>query len=1202
MSSMTKMLLIDAAALRGWIAKAQGDVKIAHQAGYAFYGGRWHKVTQDKPAPKGAPKAAHPEAAGAHGPQQHFTNEQWEQLKLPPENVNAPSYNAALAKLKEWSDAGNVTAIVGAGYGTNTYGKKLAAIANQLLTMHSSPHKVEAGQKAGTHAGVQGSPAPAASPEQPPPDLDSPEDMAADHTKPAAAPAGTGPLQMPDFEEGKTTTGVKAYYEKAAQKILDAAAAGDVQHLDGMIVNGQKPNTNGKVSNTWAGKTANSKKLLALHAAAMAQAGGTPEAKAPAPPPVEPPAPAPAPAAAPEPTPDTGPLTPDQLGKLQQIPWHTLKLPDSNSNAASVNKKLKALQDAAFAGDVAAIEAMTWGQNTYNKKLAVAAQAALLALKDGGAPAPQPAAVAPEPVKKPVTAATPLSQTQQEAIDKMSAADLAAIDGSPGLPPNVQAAITAKLAAQGPKEGDTKPGADGMLVFQNGRWHKQGAPAPAVKALSPSEAIKVMAAVKAKTQPGNKNKFKAMAVAGDAAGLQDWIDNHSKGLSASKMVAQALLNAMTGGAGVKPAPAAATPVAAPPTAPPSAPGAPEPIAGWTQLPGTQGGYTDGSFYVDPTGQKWYCKFHSAGEDGARAEVLALKLYEAAGQNVPEMKVIHLNGKVGTASKVIDGLTKKKDHLQSGKAHAIFDGFAADAWLANWDTVGNNPAAGKGWDNMQFTPDGKVYRIDAGGALHFKGTGAKKSADEWSDKVIELKTLLDPVINANTAKAFAGMSEADKKASVAKVLAIPVQTIESLVNTYGPGTSADKKALVAKLLARQSSIADQYPDVAVKVAKKAGGAAPTMSPGHDPNDTSWVRLNPGEKIVEHGSKFGVSFAKIEVPAHGFNAATIPKPFVYNKSSSKFVNDQNTADIQSIYDLAVSGAGPDSVSAIQFPEIVKATGDKTGKMLGISEHPSKIYVQEYLNQVVGELKAQLQPTYRVVNRGSFSSSYSEAAKGIAAKVKALAHSQFSAWADKAADYLVLDRHSGNGIPTPQAGMFKNVKPSDPEMADFKARSDASYAKLNSAEKQACVSYTGSAYHAWNAAMRLGETGSSAFKGGEPMRAAFKKAAVDLPEGIILHRGLGVGSDTYKGVIGAVIQDGSFQSTSYGDQAAFSSYNTQLRLHVGKGVKGLMATSFSKFGTGEREVILHPNTRYLVMNVEKGANGKTYVDVLVLPHEDA
>ena len=148
------MYTMPATIVRLLLLKSIPGVKIAHQGGYALYGNppRWRKITADKPAPKGAPVAAHPKSAGHHEPAAHFTDDQWTALKLPDSNVNAPVFNKALEKLKAWSDAGDVTAILGSGYGVNTYGQRLVKLANHLLGLHGSPHKVVAGQKAGTHA------------------------------------------------------------------------------------------------------------------------------------------------------------------------------------------------------------------------------------------------------------------------------------------------------------------------------------------------------------------------------------------------------------------------------------------------------------------------------------------------------------------------------------------------------------------------------------------------------------------------------------------------------------------------------------------------------------------------------------------------------------------------------------------------------------------------------------------------------------------------------------------------------------------------------------------------------------------------------------------------------------------------------------------------------------------------------------------
>ena len=93
------------------------------------------------------------------------------------------------------------------------------------------------------------------------------------HDEPAHKQAAAATLPIPEFEEGKTTTGVVDHYNGVAQKVLDLAAAGNVTGLQRMKSEGLLPNRKGKVSNTWAGKTQNSKTLLALHAEAVKAAG-----------------------------------------------------------------------------------------------------------------------------------------------------------------------------------------------------------------------------------------------------------------------------------------------------------------------------------------------------------------------------------------------------------------------------------------------------------------------------------------------------------------------------------------------------------------------------------------------------------------------------------------------------------------------------------------------------------------------------------------------------------------------------------------------------------------------------------------------------------------------------------------------------------------------------------------------------------------
>src|SRR5690606_19744420 len=111
----------------------------------------------------------------------------------------------------------------------------------------------------------------------------------------------------------------------------------------------------------------------------------------------------------------------------------------------------------------------------------------------------------------------------------------------------------------------------------------------------------------------------------------------------------------------------------------------------TQI-GPQRGSNPGGLYQDTdTGAKWYVKT-PASEDIARNEVLAAKLYELAGIEVPELHLVTMNGQASIASKIVDGVTKGKASALA-KAAGAQEGFVADAWLANWDVVG------LGYDNL-----------------------------------------------------------------------------------------------------------------------------------------------------------------------------------------------------------------------------------------------------------------------------------------------------------------------------------------------------------------------------------------------------------------------------------------------------------------------------------------------------------------------
>jgi ADP-ribose pyrophosphatase YjhB (NUDIX family) len=65
--------------------------------------------------------------------------------KLPDDNTNAPTFNSQVDKLAGQAAAGDVHGILNTTYGTNTYGKKLAALANNTLVALGHPALVSPG-------------------------------------------------------------------------------------------------------------------------------------------------------------------------------------------------------------------------------------------------------------------------------------------------------------------------------------------------------------------------------------------------------------------------------------------------------------------------------------------------------------------------------------------------------------------------------------------------------------------------------------------------------------------------------------------------------------------------------------------------------------------------------------------------------------------------------------------------------------------------------------------------------------------------------------------------------------------------------------------------------------------------------------------------------------------------------------------------
>ena len=219
--------------------------------------------------------------------------------------------------------------------------------------------------------------------------------------------------------------------------------------------------------------------------------------------------------------------------------------------------------------------------------------------------------------------------------------------------------------------------------------------------------------------------------------------------------------------------------------------------------GPQAGGMPGGLFEDPAGGRWYVK-QAASDEHARSEALALALYRAAGIDAPDMVIGgDAPGLVGpqVATRVLpDAQVDLKVRLNDAAyIEQVRRGFAVDAWLANWDVVGANPVAGKGWDNV-ISSGGRPWRIDAGGALRFRGLGGEKP---FTREVLEWDTLRSADVAARASQVFKGMTRTQLQESVARVKAVTPAKIQALAIKYG----FDQK-MVLRLIDRRTDLLER----------------------------------------------------------------------------------------------------------------------------------------------------------------------------------------------------------------------------------------------------------------------------------------------------------------------------------------------------------------------------------------------------------
>lgn len=216
---------------------------------------------------------------------------------------------------------------------------------------------------------------------------------------------------------------------------------------------------------------------------------------------------------------------------------------------------------------------------------------------------------------------------------------------------------------------------------------------------------------------------------------------------------------------------------------------------WTPV-GGQKGSNPGGLFKDEKGDLWYVK-EPPSSDHVRNEVLAAKLYRALGIEVPEVRIANNGKKVVVASRIVEGAADPVK-LASGTVASIRDGFAADAWLANWDVVGTK------FDNVVFGPKGAV-RIDLGGSLRYRAQGTAKG-DSFGVDVKEFDSLRSASTNPNSAKAFAKLNPAEVFERAKQIQNFSQSPyLEALVREFGPESKFVADQLLSTLRIRAGNL-------------------------------------------------------------------------------------------------------------------------------------------------------------------------------------------------------------------------------------------------------------------------------------------------------------------------------------------------------------------------------------------------------------
>ena len=220
-----------------------------------------------------------------------------------------------------------------------------------------------------------------------------------------------------------------------------------------------------------------------------------------------------------------------------------------------------------------------------------------------------------------------------------------------------------------------------------------------------------------------------------------------------------------------------------------------------KISGPLGSIEGGWYHDEETGIECYLKFYQK-EITPKLEYFANLVYQKLGIYVPQKKLDIMDDRLVILSKKIGRGERATKEEQKGHPD-LMSGFVADAYLNNWDVVGEF------FDNIVKDESGHLYRVDNGGIGPVRANEGRKNFN--ADAIPELDDMRNPKFQAGCI--FEGVTSDEIKIQAQKF--IENVSEEFLGNTLLALKleENDKNEVLEGFLSRRFYLKDKYANIA-----------------------------------------------------------------------------------------------------------------------------------------------------------------------------------------------------------------------------------------------------------------------------------------------------------------------------------------------------------------------------------------------------